>query len=151
MQDEVLYIALPYVAVILAVVGALFRYFNDRYSYSSQSSQFLESPTLFWGSVPWHYAIIVILLAHLLILFIPGMWRPLIANPTVLYVVEVTGLALALMAAGGLIALIVRRINFSRIRTVTSVMDWVLLALLLSTDLEYVKDHLLHRLLVDTD
>jgi nitrate reductase gamma subunit len=132
MLDEVLYVAVPYVAVIIAVVGGIARYFGDRFSYSSQSSQFLESRTLFWGSVPWHYGIIVILLAHVLILLIPSIWRRIIAPPTVLYVVEVVGLAFALSALVGLVALIVRRINFSRIRTVTSVMDWVLLALLLS-------------------
>ncbi len=131
MLDEVLFVAIPYVAVILAVVGGIYRYFGDRFSYSSQSSQFLESRTLFWGSVPWHYGIITILLAHLFILFIPSLWRPIIRPPTVLYVVEIIGLALALMTAVGLIALIVRRINFARIRTVTSVTDWILLALLL--------------------
>ena len=72
MVDIVLFAAFPYVAVVLAVVVAIYRYSSDRYSYSSFSSQFLENRTLFWGSVPWHFGIIIILLAHVAALLIPG-------------------------------------------------------------------------------
>ena len=40
--DDVLFIAFPYVAVVLAVVVSLYRYYTDRFSYSTFSSQFLE-------------------------------------------------------------------------------------------------------------
>ena len=59
MLDTVLFIAFPYVAVILATVVGIYRYYSDRFSFSSFSSQFLESRRLFWGSVPWHYGIAV--------------------------------------------------------------------------------------------
>ena len=64
MLDMVLFAVFPYVSVILAVVVGVYRYFNARFSYSSYSSQFLETRALFWGSVPWHYGIIVILLGQ---------------------------------------------------------------------------------------
>src|SRR5260370_23147295 len=44
---------------------------------------------------------------------------------------EVTGLALAVMAALGLAILIVRRLSNARAQSVTSTMDWVLLAALM--------------------
>ncbi|MBI2862425.1 MAG: respiratory nitrate reductase subunit gamma [Chloroflexi bacterium] len=131
MFDFVLFAAFPYVAVVLAVLVGLYRYFSDRFSYSSQSSQFLENRALFWGSVPWHYGVILVLLAHLLALLFPAQWAVLIAAPIRLYVLEVTGLALALMAIVGLALLILRRVKNARIFTVTSAMDWVLLAALL--------------------
>lgn len=131
MVDTVLFAAFPYVAVVLAILVGIYRYVADRFSYSSQSSQFLENRTLFWGSVPWHYGILTILLAHLLAALFPGAWAALIAAPVRLYVLEVTGLALALITLLGLGLLIQRRLRNARVFVVTSVMDWVLLAVLL--------------------
>jgi nitrate reductase gamma subunit len=131
MSDFVLFIAFPYVAIILAVLVGIYRYFNDRFSYSSFSSQFLENRTLFWGSVPWHYGILIILLAHVLAALFPSAWASLIAVPLRLYVLEVTGLALALMALVGLALLILRRLSNTRAFTVTSAPDWLLLVALL--------------------
>lgn len=130
MVNIVLFAVFPYVAVVLAVVVGTYRYMNDRFSYSSFSSQLLENRSLFWGSVPWHYAVILVLLAHTLALLLPGVWAQLIAEPTRLYVLEVIGLALALSALLGLLVLFVRRLTNARIRSVTSVMDWVLLVTL---------------------
>ena len=131
MLDTVLFAAFPYVAVILAILVGIYRYVTDRFSYSSQSSQFLENRALFWGSAPWHYGILTILLAHLLAALFPGAWAALIAAPVRLYVLEVTGLALALITLLGLGLLILRSLRNARIFVVTSVMDWVLLAVLL--------------------
>jgi len=131
MFDLVLFVAFPYVAIILAVVVGIYRYFNDRFSYSSFSSQFMETRQLFWGSVPWHYGVIIILLAHILAAIFPAQWAALIAAPMRLYVLEVTGLALALMTVVGLTLLIVRRFSNKRVLVVTSTMDWVLLGALL--------------------
>lgn len=131
MFDFVLFAVFPYVAVIGAVLAGIYRYFNDRFSYSSQSSQFFENRTLFWGSVPWHYGVIIVLLAHLLALLLPDQWAILIAAPLRLYVLEVTGLALALFTIVGLGLLIVRRLRNSRAFVVTTAVDWVLLVALL--------------------
>jgi nitrate reductase gamma subunit len=131
MFDLVLFVAFPYVAVVLVILVGFWRYTSDRFSYSSLSSQFLENRALFWGSTAWHYGIILVLLAHLAALLFPGAWATLIAVPLRLYVLEVTGLALALLALTGLVTLIVRRLRTPRMLAVTSVADWLLLAILL--------------------
>ncbi len=131
MFDYVLFAVVPYIAITLAVVVGIYRYLTDRFSYSSFSSQFLENHQLFWGSVAWHYGILIILLAHLLAALFPGTWATLISSPGRLYVLEVSGLALALMTIVGLALLILRRLRNSRVSIVTSPMDWVLLAALL--------------------
>ncbi|KAB2946970.1 MAG: Nitrite oxidoreductase gamma subunit [Candidatus Methanoperedens nitroreducens] len=128
MLDFVLFGIFPYVAIILAFAVGIYRYFNDRISYSSFSSQFLEKNTLFWGSVPWHYGILAILLAHLLALIFPSAWMIV---PDHLYVLEVSGLALALFTLVGLGFLLLRRLDNARVFRVTSVMDWILVATLL--------------------
>lgn len=132
MLDVVLFAVFPYLAVVLAVFVSIHRYRTDRFSYSSFSSQFVEKRALFWGSVPWHYAVIAILLAHLFALAFPESWGRLIAAPARLYVLEATGLALALVALLGLLLLIGRRVLSRRAFVMTSLLDWILLSVLLS-------------------
>ena len=131
-MDTVLFVVFPYVAVILAVGVGLYRYFSGRYTYSSLSSQLLENSKLFWGSVPWHYGITLILLAHLLAWLVPGVAASILGHGTRLFIFEAIGLALALFAAVGLIVLVIRRLpTDTRAGSVTSGMDWVLLIFLL--------------------
>lgn len=131
-MDFVWFVVWPYLALAGAVIGGIYRYRTDRFSYSSFSSQFLENRALFWGSIPWHYAILTILAAHVLALVVPGPWSILIADPTRLYILEVTGIALAVLAGLGLLFLILRRLLNSRVLTVTTKLDWVLLVALLA-------------------
>jgi nitrate reductase gamma subunit len=131
MSDIVFFVVFPYLALLLAVIFGVYRYFSDRFSYSSFSSQFLESEQLFWGSVPWHYSILIILIAHLLAALFPGVWGALIGEPVRLYVLELSGLALGFLTVAGTVLLILRRLVNPRITVVTSAMDWVLLVVLL--------------------
>lgn len=132
MIDFVLFAAFPYVAILFAIVMGIYRWFTNRFTYSSLSSQFLENRQLFWGSVAWHYAIIIILLAHIIALLFPRLWALVIANPTRLYTLEIIGFALGMMAIVSLTWLIIRRYLYSRVRAVTTVMDSVLLAVLIA-------------------
>jgi len=125
--NEFMFGVIPYIAIIIALVVTPIRYFSNRFSYSSLSSQFLENKQLFWGSVPWHYGIILILGGHLLGLLIPQYVLAWNGVPWRLYVLEGTGLALGFLTFFGLIMLILRRALQSRIRAITSVMDIVLL------------------------
>lgn len=131
MADFVLYAAFPYAAVVLAVAGGLYRYASDRFSFSSFSSQFLENRWLFRASAPWHYAMGAILLAHLLAALFPSAWSALIGTPARLFVLEITGIALGIVALFGTIVFLLRRVADPRLMIVTSVLDWVLLAILL--------------------
>jgi nitrate reductase gamma subunit len=130
-MNEVLFAAFPYLAVVVAILGGVHRYRHDRFSYSTLSSQLLENRTLFWGSVPWHYGIVVVLLAHLLGFLMPGMWARITSAPTALYTIEIVGFAFGLAALVGLCVLFVRRLTMERILAVTSPMDWALLVVLL--------------------
>src|SRR4029077_20673855 len=101
MSNVFLWAVWPYTALAICVVVGLFRYFNDRFSFSSQSSQFLENRLSFWGSTLWHYGIILILIPHLLGFFFPGAWAALISDQTRLSLLEVTGFRLAAMGVVG--------------------------------------------------
>jgi nitrate reductase gamma subunit len=129
--DLFLFGIFPYVAIVVAVVGLIWRYVTNQFTYSSVSSQFLEGRQLFWGSVPWHYGIIAILIGHLIGVFFPSGIMAFNGVPVRLYILEGTALALGLLVLTGLIILLLRRGTNERVRVVTSGMDLVLLLLLL--------------------
>jgi nitrate reductase gamma subunit len=132
MLDTVLFVVFPYVAVVLAVGGSLVRYFTRRFSGSSLPTDLVEKEWLFWGVVPWPYALVPVLLLHLGAFVVPGVMAFLHGTPTLLYLDELAGKVLALLAFVGLVVLIVRRLGRSPLRAVTSAMDWVVLLLLLN-------------------
>ncbi len=131
MSDYALFIVFPYLSILIAVSVGVYRYFSDRFSFSALSSQFLENKQLFWGSIPWHYGIILILISHLIATLFPGLWQGILGENVRLYIIEITGMALALAVAIGILILIIRRILNPRAKVVTSTFDWILLICLL--------------------
>ncbi|MCK4738379.1 MAG: respiratory nitrate reductase subunit gamma [Deltaproteobacteria bacterium] len=129
--NSVLYGQLPYVIITIAVVGTIARYVTNAYSWSSQSSQFLENKVLFFGSFPWHFGIVLVLLAHIFAIFFPSAILSWNAVPFRLYALEVTGLILGLLALFGLIMFVYRRLTDSRVRAVTSTADVLVIIILL--------------------
>jgi nitrate reductase gamma subunit len=131
MLDNLLFVVFPYVAVALAVGGTLYRYTTNQFSFTSLSSQFLENDLQFWGSTLWHYGIIPTLLIHLAGFAIPRVMAALHGTPEMLYLSELAGKVLGIMALVGASALFYRRVSSSKIRMVTTPMDWVVMVLLI--------------------
>jgi nitrate reductase gamma subunit len=127
-MDAFLFGVFPYLALAVAVVGAVRRFGAMRSTVTTFSSQLLESRLQFWGSVSWHYAIILVLLAHLAAIFLPGAVGAALSSPGRLLAVEVTGLALGVTALWGLVVLAVRRVS---LRGQTTWLDWAVTGLLL--------------------
>jgi len=127
-MDAFLFGVFPYLAVAVTVVGAFRRFRAMRYTVTTSSSQLLESRLLYWGSVSWHYAIIIILLAHLAAIFLPGTVAAALSSPGRRLAIEVTGLALGITALWGLVVLGIRRLS---LRGETTWLDWTVMVLLL--------------------
>lgn len=125
--NEFLFGVVPYVAVALVVVVTVMRWRMHEFTVSSLSSQLLESRKLYWGSIPFHWGLSIILTLHLLALIVPRGFELWNGAPLRLYILEISGLALGLWAAFGIAALIYRRLTSSRVRAVTSPMDVVVL------------------------
>ncbi|MFQ5979290.1 MAG: respiratory nitrate reductase subunit gamma [Candidatus Heimdallarchaeota archaeon] len=138
--DWFLFGAFPYMAIVIAIGGAFWRYSRDRFSYTSNSSQFLESGTLSRGSVLFHYGIITILIAHLLAFTFATEWRALLRGFSTsknqkdweiwLFSFELAGWVVSIITLIGLGLLIGRRLSSRRLHATTSVMDWVVLLIL---------------------
>src|SRR3989338_4682644 len=88
--DQLLFIALPYVAVIIFLIGSVYRYRSSGFQVSSLSSQFLEGKNLYWGVMLFHWGILIVLSGHLLAFLFPKwqlLWN---THPVRLIILEVT-------------------------------------------------------------
>ena len=129
--DQLLFAVLPYVALFLFFYVTIYRYKAQKFTYSSLSSQFLENQNHFWGLVPFHYGILVVLTGHFVAFLIPRKILMFNSVPVRLYVLEVSALIFGLLTLIGLIAMVVRRMTHPKIKIVTTPSDWVVLAILL--------------------
>lgn len=123
MNGVIFFIVLPYLALISLIFGSIYRYFFRGFQVSSLSSQILESRFLFFGSRPFHWGIVTLLIGHLIGFLIPSAVLAWNGKPVRLYILEITAFAFGILALIGLIILIVRRSEVKRIRRVTTKMD----------------------------
>lgn len=130
MLNELVFIALPYASIAIALFVTPYRYFRNRLDWSAYSTAFLEKKKLYFGSVSWHYGVILLLLGHLLGFLFPGAVQSLLSGSTAVYVLESIALGLGLLALLGSIVLILRRMS-PLVSAVTGIADWVLLLLIL--------------------
>ena len=132
MRDLIFFVALPYASVLLFLVVSIQRYRNNPFSFSSLSSQFLESKKLFWGSVPFHIGILTLFFGHLIGFLIPRhvtIWNRV---PVRLFVLETAGMVAAFLCLIGLVGLIYRRATNSRLRVNTTKADILVYVLLMA-------------------
>ena len=129
--DLLLFVVLPYVAILVCAVATIERYRRHGFSLTSQSSQFLENRLHFWALVPFHVGILVVAVGHLAAFVIPRGVLAWNAVPLRWYILESATLAAGLLALVGLGTAIVRRVWVVAVRLGTTRRDWVVCALLL--------------------
>jgi nitrate reductase gamma subunit len=135
----------PYISLTIFLVVTIYRSILRPFTISSQSSQLLENKRLYWGSISFHYGIVLVLVGHLIALVIPKsvvLWN---AAPLRLYLLEITGLGLGLWAVAGLLILVFRRVAVRRVQVVTTPMDAVVLVVLLVSAISGVLVATLYR------
>lgn len=131
MLNNFFFIAFPYIALIVFFIGSVYRYRSKKYSFSSLSSQFLETKKLYWGSLPFHWGIIIIFFGHLTAFLFPEFILRWNQQTVRLAILEITAFVFGISTLLGLINLFYRRISNQKIRVVSSYMDIILEILLL--------------------
>lgn len=126
-----IFVALPYLAVGLAIVGTVFRFKKLKLTVTAKSSQVLEDKGLRWGSWAWHLGILSVLLGHGVALLFPSLWAKVVKYHTLLVSVEIAGMACATAALVALLVLLVRRVLSKRVQAVTTTGDFLLLVILI--------------------
>lgn len=129
--DMVLFVAMPYAALVLFFAGTIVRYRTRPFTFSSLSSQFLENKRHFWAEVPFHYGILVVLAGHVVAFLIPRALLAWNSAPLRLYVLEASALAFAVLTLLGIVNIVRRRLSDAKARVTTTPTDWVLYGLLL--------------------
>ena len=130
--DMFFFIVLPYAALIVLLIGTIYRYRATKFKYSSLSTQFLEGRKLFWGSQLFHWGIIILFIGHLVGFLLPDTVMAWNSNPARLVILEVTAFVFGLTSFIGIAALFIRRITNPKIRVVTNSMDIIVELLLLA-------------------
>ena len=130
--NSFLFVALPYIAIFVFFVGTIRRYVSAKFGISSLSSQFLEGKIGFWGTVPFHLGILLLLLGHLAMFLIPDAVLAWNSDPVRLLIHEGVMFTFGLVVLVALAGLLLRRWLNPRLRAVTSRMDVVIEVLLLA-------------------
>lgn len=131
LSNVFLFVGLPYAAMAVFLVGTIRRYRSQGFKVSSLSSQFLEGKDLFWGTVPFHFGILVVFLGHLTAFLFPReilLWN---GDPVRLIILQITAFAFGLSVLVGLSVLLYRRFTNKRVQMVTTRMDIAIELLLL--------------------
>lgn len=121
--DYFFFSAFPYVAIIVFLVGTVYRYNEKGFKLTSLSAQFLEGKQGFWGTVPFHWGILMVFLGHLVAFLFPRGVLTWNSDPARLILHEGLAFTFAVALVVGLVALIVRRLINPRLQIVTSRMD----------------------------
>lgn len=118
-----LFVVFPYLAVFVFIGGVIYRRRRKGFTVSSLSSQFLEGGKLFWGSIPFHIGLLVVLGGHLVAFLFPQGILAWNSSPIRLIILEASAFVFGLTVVIGLGSLMVRRFTNPRIRAVTTRMD----------------------------
>ncbi len=131
MLDMLIFVAVPYISIALALIVTPYRYLSGRLTWSAYSTQFLERKSLFWGSVPWHYGVVLLLAGHAIGFLFPSAVQSLLSSIQTLVLMESIALGLGLLTLLGTAVLLFRRI-FTDIRAVSNYADYIVVLLVLN-------------------
>ena len=65
------FVMFPYISVAVLLIGTTYRYRQTGFKVTSLSAQFLEGKQGFWGTVPFHWGILMIFLGHMVAFLFP--------------------------------------------------------------------------------
>ena len=133
--DYFLWVVVPYLCVAIFVVGHVWRYRRDQYTWTARSTQLLEQKMLRVGSILFHFGILAAIGGHVLGILVPRSWTSAVGISDDAYhwiAVVAGGLAGAAIVVGFAI-LVYRRIVVGRVRATTTRSDLVLYPVLTAT------------------
>ncbi|MEW6443176.1 MAG: respiratory nitrate reductase subunit gamma [bacterium] len=126
------FVIFPYIALTTFVVGHLYRYMTDAYRWNARSSELLAKESLRAGSWLFHWGMILVLIGHSGGLLIPqSVYDAVgISDTGHMRIAYLSGMLIGFITLAGVVLLIFRRLLSVRLLAVTSLNDWVTLALL---------------------
>lgn len=131
----------PYIALAVMILGSIFRYDREPYSWRAGSSQMLRRKQLVWGSILFHVGVIFLFFGHFVGLLTPHwLYKLVISVENKQLLAIIAGSIAGVVCFIGLSMLVHRRLFDPRIRANSPFADnailvilWVQLVLGLST------------------
>ncbi len=126
------WVILPYAAIVVFIVGHIWRWRYDQFGWTSRSTELQEHRLLKWGAPLFHYSIFAAAAGHVLGILIPQSVTKALHISEPMYS-AFSGIAGSLAGIGVLIGaafLIFRRASVDRVRATTSAVDYFALLLL---------------------
>lgn len=132
-EHYVLWVGLPYIALLLLVVGLWWRWRTDQYGWTSRSSQWQESRILRWSSPLFHLGVLLVAAGHLVGLMVPKSFTEALGVPEHVYhlMAVIPGSIAGAMTLLGLAGLLYRRLVVRSVRLATTRNDVVMYVMLL--------------------
>lgn len=134
-MNTVLWVAVPYTAITVFVVGHYWRYRYDKFGWTTRSSQLYERRLLRWGSPMFHLGILFVALGHIGGLLIPESWTAAAGVSEAAYHAVAVGLGTVagFCTLAGAAILIYRRRTVGPVFSATTRNDKVMYVLLVGT------------------
>lgn len=121
----------PYICLAIFLLGSLFRFDRDQYTWKSDSSQLLRTGQLRWGSNLFHVGILFLLFGHTVGLLTPhALYEPMISAQQKQMLAILSGGVAGSLCLVGLTLLLHRRLFDPRIRLTSRRTDIAILAIL---------------------
>src|SRR6185437_7678083 len=79
------WVILPYAAMVVFVVGHVWRWRYDQFGWTSRSTQLQERRLLKWGAPLFHYATFAAIGGHVLGILVPRSWTEAVGIPEGVY------------------------------------------------------------------
>src|SRR5699024_3297011 len=133
MLDQFLWVIFPYLAIATFVIGHIFRYRYDQFSWTAKSSEFIEQKQLKWGSLLFHLGVIPVFFGHVSCLLVPAAWLSAIGLHENLYdlVAVYMRSSRGIITLVGMFLLTYRRLSKPRALKLSSAADIIVNLLLL--------------------
>jgi nitrate reductase gamma subunit len=133
--DIMLWVVVPYVAIVVFVVGHVWRYRYDKFGWTTRSSQLYENRLLRLGSPLFHFGILLVALGHVGGLLIPESWTEAVGiSETTYHAVAVSlGVLAGVCTLAGAAILVYRRRTVGPVFSATTRNDKIMYVLLVGT------------------
>ena len=131
----ILWVAVPYVAITVFVVGHYWRYRYDKFGWTTRSSQLYERRLLRLGSPMFHFGILLVAGGHIVGLLIPESWTDALrVSETAYHAGALTlGTIAGFLTLAGAAILVYRRRTVGPVFSATTNNDKVMYVLLVGT------------------
>lgn len=134
-MSVLLWVIVPYVAIVIFVGGHVWRYRYDKFGWTTRSSQLYERRLLRLGSPLFHFGILLVAVGHVVGILIPESWTDAVGvSETAYHAVAVTlGVVAGVATLCGAAILVYRRRTVGPVFSATTRNDKIMYVLLVGT------------------